>query len=173
MKATAVIIKAGFVVLVVLYAGCGSSPPAVEIPQQAQAPDAPVCTRYAPAAIDILPLTGFIAPGPSGADSAIEVYVALLDAFGSPIKAPGSFRFELYVCAQRSAEPKGKRITIWPDMDLTDPVKNNDYWQDFFRAYRFELPVGQSQNQSYILQVTCVCSMRQRLSAELALRPER
>ncbi len=173
MKATAAIIEAGFVVLVVLYAGCGFSPPAVEIPQQVQAPDVPACARYAPAAIDILPLTGFIAAGPSGADSVIEVYVALLDAFGSPIKAPGSFRFELYVCAQRSAEPKGKRVTIWPDVDLTDPVKNNDYWQDFFRAYRFELPVGQSQNQSYILQVTCVCSMRQRLSAELALMPDR
>ncbi len=173
MKATAAIIKAGFVVLVVLYAGCGPSPPAVEMPQQALALDSSVCARYAPAAVDILPLTGFIAAGPSGADSAIEAYVALLDAFGSQIKAPGSFRFELYEYAQRSAEPKGKRVAIWPDVDLTDPVKNNDYWQDFFRAYRFELPCARSQSQSYILQVTCTCSMSQRLSAELALRPDR
>jgi len=173
MKVAAAIIKIGFVVLVVFSAGCGPYPPAVEIPQQAQTPDVPVCARYAPTAIDILPLTAFTAAGQSGDNSAIEAYVALLDAFGSQIKAPGSFRFELYACAQRSAEPKGKRITIWPDIDLTDPVKNNDYWQDFFRAYRFNLPFDRSKSQSYILQVTCMCSMSQRLTAELAIQPEK
>jgi len=62
-----------------------------------------VYDRYAPAKIDILPLTELISV--TNAERAkIHLYVSLLDAFGSQIKWPGTFRFELYEHVQRSAE---------------------------------------------------------------------
>lgn len=124
---------------------------------------------YAPVKIDILPLTEFVGPG-NTQQSKINIYVSLLDPFGSQIKSPGMFRFELYEYMQRSSEPKGKRAVIWPDVDLTDPVPNNDYWRDFLRAYEFSLPCGQTGNQDYILQVTSLCPNGKRLSSEFTLR---
>jgi hypothetical protein len=126
-------------------------------------------TLYAPAKIDIMPLTELVpAGGIQGA--AINLYVSLLDAFGSQIKSPAVFRFELYECVQRSAEPKGKRAVIWADVDLTDPAGNNQYWRDFLRAYEFNLPFEQAGTQNYILQVTCLCPNGSRLLSELMLR---
>jgi hypothetical protein len=82
---------------------------------------------YAPSKIDIMPLTEFVSTGDAQKPK-IVVYVSLLDQFGSQIKSPGMFRFELYEHVPRSAEPKGKRAIIWPDIDLNDPATNNDYW---------------------------------------------
>jgi len=125
--------------------------------------------RYAPVKIDILPLTEFS----SLVDTQrlkINLYVSVLDQFGSQIKSPGMFRFELYEYVQRSAEHKGKRAIIWPDIDLTDPAKNNDYWRDFLRTYVFSLPCQQSISQDYVLQVTYMCPNGKRLSSEFTLK---
>ena len=126
-------------------------------------------TRYAPSKIDILPLTEFVSSG-NTQQSKINIYISLIDPFGSQIKSPGIFRFELYEYMQRSAEPKGKRAVIWPDVDLTDPVINNDYWLDFLRAYEFSLPCEQANSQDYILHVTSLCPNGKRLSSEFTLR---
>lgn len=126
-------------------------------------------TRFAPSKIDIMPLTEFISPDDTQ-KSRINIYVSLLDSFGSQIKSPGIFRFELYEYIQRSAESKGKRAIIWPDVDLTDPVKNNKSWRDFLRAYVFSLPCEKSINQDYILQATCLCPNGKRLSSEFTLK---
>ncbi len=128
-----------------------------------------VYSHFAPAKISIMPLTEFI--NPAGTRQAnMNLYVSLLDSFGSQIKSPGVFRFELYQRVQRSAEPKGKRIIIWPDIDLTDPVENDEYWRDFLRAYEFNLPFESAVNKSYILQVTCLCPTGRRLSDEFAIK---
>jgi hypothetical protein len=94
----------------------------------------------------------------------------LLDSFGSQIKSPGIFRFELYQRALRSAKPKGKRVEIWEDIDLTEPAINHEYWRGFLMAYEFDLPFELDVNQSYILQVTCLCPNGRRLSDEFALK---
>ncbi|OHB75083.1 MAG: hypothetical protein A2Z25_12050 [Planctomycetes bacterium RBG_16_55_9] len=126
-------------------------------------------THFAPTKIDILPLTELDTTG--GAQrTRLNLYVSLLDAFGSQIKSPGVFRIELYDYVQRSAEPKGRRTAIWPDIDLTDPAANNNYWNDFLRAYRFDLPIERAGSQDYILQVTCLCPSGSRLSSDFALR---
>ncbi|MHC4762529.1 MAG: hypothetical protein ACYS71_04035 [Planctomycetota bacterium] len=116
-----------------------------------------------------MPLTEFISDENSQEESQIKVYVSLLDAFGSQIKAPAVFRFELYEYLMRSAEEKGRRITLWPDIDLTEPTENNKQWQDFLRAYEFTLPFEPGENQTYVLQATCICPDGRRLSAELVL----
>ena len=57
-------------------------------------------------------------------DGQITAYVDMLDQFGSRIKAAGIWRFELYEYVPRSAEPKGTRLYIWPDINLTDAKVN-------------------------------------------------
>ncbi|MBC8471022.1 MAG: hypothetical protein H8D56_16245 [Planctomycetes bacterium] len=126
-------------------------------------------SRFAPDRINIMPLTEFINTD-NVRQISIKPYVSLLDSFGSQIKSPGIFRFELYQRALRSAEPKGKRVVIWQDIDLTEPALNHEYWRDFLRAYEFDLPFELDVNQSYILQVTCQCPNGRRLSAEFALK---
>ena len=126
-------------------------------------------TRYAPSKVDIMPLTEFVSPGGTQL-SKINVYVSLLDQFSSQIKSPGVFRFELYEHVSRLAKGKGRRVLIWPDIDLTDPVTNNDSWLDFLRAYQFSLPCELSEKQGYILQLTCMCPNGKRLTAECTLR---
>ena len=125
--------------------------------------------QYAPAKINVMPLTEFVYP--AVAETKINVYVTLSDSFGCQIKAPAVFRFELYEYVQRSAEPKGRRIVIWPDIDLTNASDNNRYWQDFLRAYKFNLDFTEDINRSYILQVTCLCTSGKRLSAEFGFGP--
>jgi len=128
-----------------------------------------VYSHFAPEKISIMPLTEFINPGGTR-QANMNLYVSLLDSFGSQIKSPCVFRFELYQKVQRSAEPKGRRVIIWPDIDLTDAVANDEYWRDFLRAYEFNLPLESAENQSYILQITCLCPTGRRLSDEFAIK---
>jgi hypothetical protein len=133
---------------------------------------------YSPVKVEVTPLTEIISTaGAEGASEGsramgfrINVYVSLLDSFGCQIKSPGVFRFEIYEHVQRSAEPKGRRIAIWPDTDLIDAVENNKYWRDFLRAYQFNLPLESADSQSYILQVTFMCPTGKRLTGEFVLK---
>lgn len=154
-----------------INAGCEPALQPAQVPAEAKsALDlSSFYTRFAPTKIDIMPLTELVATG-SSQRTRLNLYVSLLDAFGSQIKSPGVFRIELYDYERRSAEPKGRRTAIWPDIDLTDPVTNNKYWNDFLRAYRFDLPLEYTGNQDYILQVTCLCPNGSRLSIDFTLR---
>lgn len=154
-----------------VYAGCESpqitTKPAVQIDK---APDARDYIGYAPAKVDIMPLTEFIFAPEAKGSSKLRIYVSLLDAFNCQVKSPGVFRFELYEQVLHSAEPKGRRIAIWPDIDLTDAAKNNHYWRDFLRAYEFNLDSEPRANQSYILQATFLSPAGRRLSADFTIK---
>jgi hypothetical protein len=171
----------------VVVGGCGSPAPvppprpSVTAPQPV-APVSPPPTSAAPAAatlpvgfaparIDILPLTELAETGGDGSGATLKAYVRLLDGFGSPIKAPGILRFELYDHVSRSAEAKGQRIAIWPDVDVTAPSENNEYWLDFLRAYEFALETQADPENVYILEVTCLYSEGTRFTDEFTLRP--
>jgi hypothetical protein len=132
--------------------------------------DVSIYASYAPAKLDIVPLTEIISVGDGRQASQINLYVSLLDSFGSQIKSPGVFRFELYEYVHYSADPKGTRLVIWPDMDLTDPAKNNEHWRDFLRAYEFNLDFEADRNQTYVLHVTCLCPTGKRLSSDVVLK---
>lgn len=174
MKTVSVIAQIVFLVLLLAAVGC--EPPQVGI-KKTETPlksvndcnEVSFYARYTPEKIDIVPLTEYISDSDAGEESKIKVYVSLLDSFGYQMKSPGIFRFELYERVSRSAEPKGRRIAIWPDNDLTDVVENNRYWRDFLRAYEFSLPFDPETSQSHILQATCLCPNGKRLSAEFAL----
>jgi len=172
-----------FLFALLSLSGCGAPQaapsPTPRVQRPAETGDREVVERppviraagFAAARIRLLPLTELAEPSDGEADSILSVYLALLDAFGSQIKAPGILRFELYEYVPRSADPKGQRIAIWSDIDLTDPAQNNTYWRNFLRAYEFKLDVRADTRQSYILEATCICPQGKRLSAEFTLKP--
>ncbi len=125
---------------------------------------------FAPVRIEILPLTELVELTDGQSGTQLDVFLSVLDAFGSQMKAPGTLRFELYEHVQRSAEPKGQRIAIWPDIDLTNPVENHRYWRDFLRAYEFTLRTDASKGKTYVLEATCL-RPDGRLSTEWLLKP--
>ena len=152
--------------------GCQSPPPeqAAQKQKPQEEPQACIHSSFAPDKIEIMPLTEMTID--IGQNAVIKVYVSLLDSFNCQKKWPGIFRFELYQRVLRSAEPKGKRLFIWPDIDLTEATANNIYWQDFLRAYEFNLEFELAANQDYILQATCLSPDNKRLSTELILKPQ-
>jgi len=162
-----------YLVLIIFFTGFGCEKPQLPLESNTLTDNGlerlSSYARYAPVKIDILPLTEFVFVD-NIERSGIDLYVGLLDQYGCQIKSPGTFRFELYEYVQRSAEPKGRRITIWPDFDLNDPLPNNEHWRDFLRAYEFNLPFDQAGMQGYILEVTCLCPNGRRLMGQYALR---
>jgi len=150
--------------------GCSTSSPRPELAAQpSQPPTRVVHSGFTPSKVSILPLTGLVSASASNTVSYIRAYVTLADGFGDQLKYPGTFRFELYEKILRSAEPKGKRQLIWPDLDLTKPEQNNRYWQYWLRAYEFHLDFVPDSSQKYILQATFLGVEGKRLSAQASL----
>ncbi|MCF7955733.1 MAG: hypothetical protein K9M75_08030 [Phycisphaerae bacterium] len=121
---------------------------------------------YAADQVRIIGLTS-VKPNPNSASSAvISAYVGLHDSYGSSIKGPAVFRFELYEYIPRTGDRKGKRLYSWADIDLSDVSENNIFWKDFLRAYNFTLNVGIDPDLpgTYVLQVTCVMPAGKRLT---------
>jgi hypothetical protein len=171
MKPLHIITRLILLTLLLINIGCQQPKPPVEISGKTDKSNdnVSIYTRFIPEKIDIMPLTEIVDSGDNQYPT-INIYVSLIDPFGSQIKSPGVFRFELYEYMQRSAEPKGKRAVIWPDVDLTDPITNNDSWRDFLRTYEFSFPCERTNSNDYILQVTCLCPNGKRLSSEITLR---
>jgi hypothetical protein len=154
--------------------GSGSGPQKTD---DATVPNPPSAIRdpqlpsgFAPVKIGILPLTELSSPSGPNERTKLNVFVTMLDAFGSQVKAPGVLRFEFYEYIPRSAQVKGQRLAIWPDIDLTGPAENHKYWRDFLRAYEFELDTEASRDKTYILEVTCISPDGKRLGGQYVLK---
>ena len=167
MKTIRVILQIFVLYLVLINTGCDSATTDVKQPVKDNKGinTLSVHSQYDPLKIDIMPLTEFV--GVSAEEySQITVYVSLLDAFGCQMKTPSVFRFELYEYVARTVDRKGKRLYLWPDIDLNDATENNNYWKDFLRAYNFTLNTGIDPGlpRTYVLQVTCVMPTGKRLT---------
>ncbi len=125
---------------------------------------------FGPVKIGVLPLTELSGAAGANQRTRLNAFVTMLDAFGSQVKAPGILRFELYEYVPRSAQTKGPRLAIWPDIDLSSPAENHRYWREFLHAYEFELDAQAGRDKTYVLEVTCLCPDGKRLSAEYTLR---
>jgi hypothetical protein len=169
MKTISFLAKLFFVLAIAFYAGCSTRPPGADS-TPALFHDSTPCSRFGPARIDVLPITSIAPASAADRDATIDAYVCLIDAFDSQIKAPVIFRFELFQRLQRSADPKGKRLIVWPDIDLTDPAVNSNLWQDFLRAYLFSLPLQKTSAENCILHVTVICPLGKRLTADFIVR---
>ncbi len=172
MFSVAKIILASVAILTMaFYAGCSTSPPDGS-PAPSLFRDSNPCSRFGPARIDVLPITAIEPASAADRETSISAYVSLIDAFDCQIKSPVIFRFELFQRLQRSSDPKGKRLIVWPDIDLIDPTLNNNIWQDFLRAYQFSLPLQKISADNCILHVTVTCPSGKRLTADFIVRPK-
>ncbi len=171
MKPAAAVVTALFVLPLLLLPGCdsGSSPPVISAADANSVEGIPMCAYYSPAKIAIMPLTDFAESPPGRKPSELHVYVSLLDAFGTQIKYPAIFDFELYEYVSFAAGNKGRKVQVWKGYDLEDPEVNHETWEDYLRAYVFELPIVPELDR-YTLEVTCVCGFGKRLSANFILR---
>jgi len=154
----------------ILFGGCESESGVRRPPRNVDPNSLLVYSGFLPVAVDILPLTELSAP--DAQQPQVRVYVALLDTLGDQIKAPGAFRFELYEHIPRSADPKGARLKIWPDIELSGIDDNSAQWRDFLRAYEFAFPLDSGPRRDYVLAVTFSGPSGRRLFAEtLLFRP--
>jgi hypothetical protein len=134
-----------------------------------------VLSAYAASKIRIVGLSEITGASDDERTSRVKVYVDLLDSFGNRIKSPGVFRFELYEFVPRSSEPKGKRIFIQAEIDLTDATRNNSHWRDFLRTYQFDLPLNfkVKANDVFMLEVTFTTPAGKRLRGLFHLESEK
>jgi hypothetical protein len=151
-----------------LCGGCGPGPAEGPFAKAAPPPSQPYA-GYSPARIVITPWTEIKGQAREDGTRRIRVFVRLVDAFGSDIKSPGVFRFELYERLAKSAEPRGKRLMIWPDFDLTAAEQNNSHWQDYVRSYEFSLDFDPSDAGPYVLEATFIPAEGRRLTNQYLL----
>jgi len=145
--------------------GCSPSPSA-QTAGPVPAPPADSLLAFVPARIAIAPWTEIRSEQNQGGTLQIRTFVRLTDAYGSDIKAPGTFRFELYERLPRSVEARGKRLVLWPDYDLTGAEQNQVYWRDFLRAYEFNLDLEPAYGGPCILEATFIPPGGRRLTAQ-------
>lgn len=126
---------------------------------------------YGPATLEIVGLSELKAVKGEQDAAKLKIFVKAIDSCGSAIKAPCVFRVELYEYAIRSPSPLGKRLEIWPDIDLTEPDKNNAQWRDYLRAYEFNFDVSSRLEFGgvYIVEVTCLSPLGKRMSSQYKL----
>lgn len=127
---------------------------------------------FAPARIHIIALSEITSSNLSLNEATVRVYVDLLDVYESRLKAPGSFRFELYEYVPRSSEPKGTGLKNWPPIDLNHPETNNEYWRDYLRSYQFDFDIdfNPSNTQTFVIVAIYTTPEGKRLTDEYILR---
>ncbi len=161
-----IIIFWGFLIIILTLCGCEQFPAV----WPSESDTGGHIRYYEPAGIKITPLTEFVTIQPEE-ELKLRVYVDVLDGFDSRMKTPAVFRFEAYEYVPRSGEEKGRRSIIWPDIDLTEPGRNNEHWHDYLRCYEFSLDVGAEirKDYSYVLQVTCITPVGEQLTDDFII----
>ena len=68
------------------------------------------------------------------------------------------YRFELYGYKPRSADSRGKRLILWPDIEIAADAPTNPYWREHLKAYEFVLPVEKSTAffTTVVLEITAL-----------------
>jgi hypothetical protein len=118
---------------------------------------------YHPAKVVLLPISEVQKAEKANQSDTIVAYVQLQDAADVAMKGPGVFRFELYRYQPMAADPKGKRMHIWDDINLMDFMDNSEQWRDYLRAYEFKLDYYCPDCERYVLEVTCTSPWGQRM----------
>jgi hypothetical protein len=158
-----------FMVMLLILVGC--EPDYSPAPRQSAQTitECEILNAYQPVKAVFLPLSDVQSSGKTSDPDTITAYIALQDSTGSAVKAPAVFRFELYQFSSFSADPKGKRLYIWDDINLNAFNENNRHWRDYLRAYEFRLLYTCPDCRKYILEVTCMAPSGTRLLADIIL----
>jgi len=123
--------------------GCASTPPSAAPPPGGRAaepgePAAPSPNPFAPVRVRILPLTHLVCT-PTGAR--LDVHLELLDAWGLPTRALGTFRLTARFDDATTAAVTARLndfagVATWT-LDMTDPALNaTRYYDRVTRDYR-------------------------------------
>jgi len=154
------------VTFMLIIAGCES--PVTTQPKQPIS-SAEIIAQYQPAKVVFLPLTEMKAAEQEHLSEEITAFISLNDGVNSSIKAPGTFRFEIYQSAPLTSKGRSKRLKLWGDIDLTEFENNSKYWRDYLRCYEFKLEYDGIVMGKYILEMTFICPSGKRISAETVL----
>jgi hypothetical protein len=155
--------------VLIFLSGCDVQFPASDLPGEKAVHN----TRsYIAENIRIMGLTEIVTGQGTGEAAILKVYIDLMDSFERRMKSPGVFRLELYEFVQRSSDPRGSRLFIEPDIDLTDPVVNDKYWQDHLRTYHFNLPLDfvPTPGSAFIIEATFIRPGGKRLNDKFHLK---
>lgn len=127
------------IAFVILLAGCG------------QMSEMSLFNTASPG-VHLLDMTGF-APAASGEGTVLRVFVQ-----PDKIEQDLCFRFELYVYIPRSSNPRGKRIVLWPDIEVKANASSNSQWREHLKAYEFVLPMETQRviPPAVVLEVTAM-----------------
>ena len=83
---------------------------------------------------------------------------AVVRAFVQPDKdnRAARYRFELYAFVPLDANPRGKRIALWPEIEPGAAESANRLWRPHLAAYEFVLPLPHRPvaGKTYLLEVT-------------------
>jgi len=114
--------------------------------------------------VRISALTEFVAEPADPDKVRLKVLLECLDALGAPVPAPGVIRFELYEFHPLSSDPRGRRLWIWPEKDLTEADNADQYWKALLRGHEFYLPLDPVPRleEKYVLEATCIDGQRRR-----------
>jgi len=93
---------------------------------------------YCPKAIKILPFTKARSFDDDGLPDGLGVSLRTLDAAGDPVKAYGTFIFELYEYRPAASDHRGRLIQTWTQPVLT-PEDQRQFWERVTTTYEFQL----------------------------------
>ena len=102
---------------------------------------------------------------PSEADrpqGQLKVMAELLDSMEQSVRHPCTWRFELYDFVLRASDRRGRRIMIWPELDLTVSDGDNAHWKPFLKGYEFYLPLEHDlpPGGKYVLEATAMTDQK-------------
>ena len=95
----------------------------------------------------------------------IEVYLATLDLFDDPVKATGTFHFELLSQRGAAGSRLGERIALWT-VEVDSVEKLSVYWDKYARAFKFPLQLDGSSTLPagrFVLEATYVSPWDEKL----------
>ncbi len=112
--------------------------------------------------IHISALTEFVTDPALPDKVQLKVLLEIFNASDPPVPVPCILRFELYEFHSVSSDPRGKRLVIWPEQDLTDAGNANEHWKDLLRGYEFYLPLDfmPRRDKKYVLEATCFADQK-------------
>lgn len=125
-----------------------------------------------PVSIEVDRFTRVVSFAGDGEPDGLEVVVTARDAMGDPVKAIGTFNFDLYAMQLASGDRLGHRQADWTvPLTGTDDVAR--YWDRFARAYRFPLRIdGRAPMRArYVLSARLVPPVGGTLFDEYEIEP--
>lgn len=97
-----------------------------------------VVSYYSPQSLKILPFTKPRSFDADAIPDGIGVSVRTLDMSGDPVKAYGTFIFELYAYKPATSDHRGELLQTWTQPVL-NPKDQKQYWERVTTTYEFQL----------------------------------